>query len=281
MSGFIVMQREALDHPLLKDGERFRAWFWMLARAAWKPTPFDIGGKVITLQRGQLCGSVRQFADAWGMSKSAVDRFLSRLETETMIKTETGHGRSVITICNYAKYQDVEKDDRDSSGTPTGTAAGQQRDIKEQGNQGTIEEEAKASPSKARGKTKFVRPDWVPSAEWSAFVEMRRTIRKPMTDRAMELAVGELRKLAEDGHPPGAVLDQSTAASWQGLFPLKDQQNGRHGNNRNGASGHHGGRDNRDGFKLACDDWIDEIERSATGEAGRGGQLALGGPDTL
>src|SRR3546814_21162241 len=38
---------------------------------------------------------------------------------------------------------------------------------------------------------------------------------------------------AEDGHPPGAVLDQSIFRDWQGLFPLKDQDNGQQRQNRN------------------------------------------------
>lgn len=136
MSGFVAMQREALDHPLFRGNpERFYAWFWLVARAAWKPTPFDIGGKVITLERGQICASIRQLGEAWGMSKSAADRFITRLKTETMVEVEAGHGRLVITICNYGKYQDSEKAERDSSGTATGTAAGQQRDIKEPLNQ--------------------------------------------------------------------------------------------------------------------------------------------------
>ena len=87
------------------------------------------------------------------------------------------------------------------------------------------DEEANASPSTARGRAKFALPDWVPKDEWDAFVSMRNRIRKPMTDRAKTLAVGELAKLAEDGHPPGAVLNQSIFKSYSGLFPIKDQSN--------------------------------------------------------
>lgn len=138
MSGFIALHREAKEHHLFKgDVARFGAWFWLVSTACWKPVKFNVGGGTITLQRGQLCVSVRQLAEEWGWSKSAVERFLTRLQTETMIATEAGHGRTVITICNYEKYQDVAGGDRDGSGTATGTAAGQQRDTKEQGNKGT------------------------------------------------------------------------------------------------------------------------------------------------
>lgn len=69
-------------------------------------------------------------------------------------------------------------------------------------------------------------PEWVPQEEWKAFVAMRRSIRKPLTGRAITLAVNRLQQLAEDGHPPGAVLDQSTMSCWQKLYPLKGDDNG-------------------------------------------------------
>lgn len=138
MSGFVAMSRKMLEHPLFKgQHDRVYAWLWLIMNAAWKPVPFDINGRIVTLQRGQLCASIRHLAAEWGMSKSAVDRFITRLKTETMIETEAGHGKLIITICNYEKYQSAKDRHRDTSGTPTGTQAGHERDIKEQGNKGT------------------------------------------------------------------------------------------------------------------------------------------------
>lgn len=144
MSGFITLHREATEHPLFReDMARLGAWVWMIGKACWKPTRFDVGGKIVTLERGQFCCSVREMAKAWGWSKSAADRFIQRLSDENMViltrsktGTDSGTGRNIVTICNYSKYQDQSND----CGTPTGTAAGQQRDIKEQGNKGTKEQ---------------------------------------------------------------------------------------------------------------------------------------------
>jgi hypothetical protein len=134
VSGFVCLHRDALDHPLLKDPARLGAWVWLFTRAAWKPTPFDVNGKIITLERGQLCVSLRQLSDEWNWSKSTVERFLTRLKTETMIGTESGTGKMIITICNYAKYQDIPDEGGTASGTASGTRAGHERDTKEQGN---------------------------------------------------------------------------------------------------------------------------------------------------
>lgn len=165
MSGFIAMQREALEHPLFRGNpERFYAWFWLVARAAWKPTPFDVGGKVITLERGQLCVSRSQMADALKWSPSAVERFLSRLETEQMIGRATGQGRTIITICNYAKYQDKGEKTGQATEQPTGQRPDSDRTVKEQGNHSTIQEANASCAPKAvkRSPLKALPEDWQP-----------------------------------------------------------------------------------------------------------------------
>lgn len=66
----------------------------------------------------------------------------------------------------------------------------------------------------------FAPPDWVPLEPWNAYVEMRRTIKRPMTKWAAVLAVRTLDTLKAQGHDPSAVLNQSIFNSWQGLFPV-------------------------------------------------------------
>lgn len=53
------------------------------------------------------------------------------------------------------------------------------------------------------------------------YVKMRKFIKKPMTDHALELALNNLEKLASSEEEQIAILEQSISNSWQGLFPLK------------------------------------------------------------
>ena len=129
--GVFAVDRGVFDHPLFNENRQFsrmEAWVWLLSEAAWKPTKRQVSGKIITIDRGQLSHSVRFMADAWGWSKSAVDRFLTRLKTETMIGTDSGTGVLVVTICKYNEYQKVSLPKRDKNEPASGTAAGQQRD---------------------------------------------------------------------------------------------------------------------------------------------------------
>lgn len=132
--GVFAVDRGIWDHPELDSDEPFsrrEAWIWLISEAAWKPCRVRVGEVRVNLRRGQLAHSIRFMADKWRWSKSAVARFLDILKTGTMIGTESGTGVTVITICNYDEYQRVSLPDRDTSGTATGTAAGQQRDREE------------------------------------------------------------------------------------------------------------------------------------------------------
>jgi uncharacterized protein YdaU (DUF1376 family) len=64
-------------------------------------------------------------------------------------------------------------------------------------------------------------PDWIPADAWTAFAAMRKSIKKPLTDSAVPLAVSKLGKLRDAGNDPRAVLEQSTLNSWQGLFEVR------------------------------------------------------------
>lgn len=63
------------------------------------------------------------------------------------------------------------------------------------------------------------------------YLEMRKQIKKPMTERAVDLAIKKLYELAAvpfsdsmDNDLAIRILNQSVMNSWQGLFPLKEQK---------------------------------------------------------
>lgn len=66
------------------------------------------------------------------------------------------------------------------------------------------------------------------TALWD-FIKMRKLIKKPMTDRALKGIMNKLDTLASADAEKIAILDQSIQNSWQGVFPLKQDNGG--GNN--------------------------------------------------
>lgn len=82
-----------------------------------------------------------------------------------------------------------------------------------------------------RNNTKAAEPQYYPdkllNQAFLDFIEMRKKIRKPMTDRAVTLAMNKLKELSSasggmDNDTAIRILEQSTLNCWQGLFPLKE-----------------------------------------------------------
>lgn len=63
---------------------------------------------------------------------------------------------------------------------------------------------------------------------WPSFVEMRKKIKKPLTDKAIELTIKELEKLYPN-NPEMQIksIEQSIQRSWQGVFEINHNYSGK------------------------------------------------------
>ena len=73
-------------------------------------------------------------------------------------------------------------------------------------------------------------PDELLNQTFLDYIAMRKTMKKPMTDRAIQLAMNRLKELATpersfrmDNDLAIKILEQSIMSCWQGLFPLKEE----------------------------------------------------------
>ena len=64
-----------------------------------------------------------------------------------------------------------------------------------------------------------VLPDWIPVAEWNAWLEMRKKQKKPPTNYALSLAIKSLGGFREEGHDIAAILSRSAFKGWTDLYP--------------------------------------------------------------
>lgn len=144
MSGWIALHRNWRDceafEPRRDPMADEDAWVWMLEHTAWKPIRRTGGqGQVVTLERGQIHISDRSLATAFQWDKKRVRRFLERLELHGMIRSHRDQSGTILTICNYDKYQLAEKS--------AGPAKDQQRTTQEQGKQDSASNEAGVPPT--------------------------------------------------------------------------------------------------------------------------------------
>ncbi len=107
MSGWYRMHRGWMDHPVF-GGEEFSrrdAFQWLIQQASFRPASVHAPGGRIDLERGQLAHSLRYMAAAWKWSEPRVRRFLKATQEARIIDAAVDAGQTVITICNYDKYQ--------------------------------------------------------------------------------------------------------------------------------------------------------------------------------
>jgi len=83
---------------------------------------------------------------------------------------------------------------------------------------------ASSSTKKEKVANALVLPDWMPLETWEAFLAMRKKIKKPATDKAIELLVSKLERYKANGQDIQAVLEKSITSSWQDVFEIKERQ---------------------------------------------------------
>lgn len=66
-------------------------------------------------------------------------------------------------------------------------------------------------------------PDFIPSEAWAAYLEMRKSIKKPPTEYAVKLIFKRLAAMKQAGQNIGAVLEQSIINNWTDVYPVKRQ----------------------------------------------------------
>jgi hypothetical protein len=64
-------------------------------------------------------------------------------------------------------------------------------------------------------------PEWLPENIWNDFVELRKFIKKPMTDRAKQLMLANLQKIKDNGHDPILAINKSIANNWSDIYEPK------------------------------------------------------------
>jgi hypothetical protein len=111
MSGWIKLHRDIEDHWIFKDSEVFKRWIRLLMMANFEESKILVGGNVVTIGKGQMIFSQENIAEKWKISRQTLRTFLNHLEKDGMILRDfaqkTNHKITILTICNYSKYQDL------------------------------------------------------------------------------------------------------------------------------------------------------------------------------
>ncbi len=64
-------------------------------------------------------------------------------------------------------------------------------------------------------------PAWLSETHWKDFVEFRKFIKKPMTEKAKHLMLLKLQKIKDKGHDPILAMNTSIANNWSDIYEPK------------------------------------------------------------
>jgi len=115
MEYYIPISRRIFEHPFWCEDRvfsRFEAWLDIVQSARFEDTNQLIGNRFIEVKRGQVLVSLRFLSGRWQWSTKKVNSFLDLLIQDKMIIKETPKetGQTVITICNYDKYNFISQE---------------------------------------------------------------------------------------------------------------------------------------------------------------------------
>ena len=158
----------------------------------------------ITGDTEKLCGNERFYLKR---CQNAIDRFNEKYEESDTKKSEAGK------VAAYARWHKTE-----SEGIRAHT---------------DVCDDVPKMPTKAKAKANTKSNNNIKASETPLdraledFAKARKAMRKPLTDKARELTIRDLEKLAPgDEATQIAILNQSIQRGWQGVFPLKDDSKG-------------------------------------------------------
>lgn len=180
--------------------------------------------------------------DGWGVltSRGIQKSYLVVLKSKNRKGTEIIKEYWLLDTSDTKDYQDVIFVQKNNSILgENGNSLGENRYLLGENGNSLGQKESKVKKSKVKeskveksnSACSYYPNDDLLNQAFSDFVDMRKKIKKPMTDRAITLAMNRLKELASipfsdsmDNDLAIKILEQSTMNCWQGLFPLKEDR---------------------------------------------------------
>lgn len=173
----------------------------------------------MTIHRGEIVTSTAKLAAATGLSAKQIRRALNNLEKTGEIRRQRANKGTLIIVENYRVYQDKPSNEGKQRDTQRVTQRDSQRATTKEYKE--YKEYKNISPLTPLIETLPV--ELQPNV-WE-FVEHRKQIKAPMTELALKKMLNKLNDLS--GGDTGkciAILDQSIANGWKGIFQLDEKK---------------------------------------------------------
>lgn len=115
MEGWVLLHRRFLDWEWWNKAEMVQVFLYLLLSA----NHADQKWRGVRVKRGQLVTSVAKIASDTGLSVQTVRTCIKRLKSTGEITSKSTSAYTIITICNYSKYQDDAPDANKQNNKPS------------------------------------------------------------------------------------------------------------------------------------------------------------------
>ena len=106
--GYIKLWRKILDSGMLQNHKLLTFWVWCLLKATHKQRKVIVDFKEVELGPGQFIFGRKTAAAELSMSQQSVRTCLKTLKKMGNLSTQATNRYTVITICNWERYQSTE-----------------------------------------------------------------------------------------------------------------------------------------------------------------------------
>ena len=212
-NGWIKLHRKIIDSAVFENPKILKLWIWCLCKASHKGYESMVGNQIVALQEGQFIFGRKKASSELKIKESMVYKYIKLLEKLEMINIKSNNKFSIITIEKWAFYQ-FDNDEE------------QQQKEQQRNNKGTTKEQQRNTNKNVKNvkNVKEIIYSDIPELNEAiiAFIDYRKSIKKPMSDRAITLLLGKLNKMSNSVQEQIEILNQSILNGWQGIFPLKN-----------------------------------------------------------
>lgn len=210
-------------------------WFKLLCLAG------KMNNSGVFMMNNRVAYTDKMLATIFRMKESTVQLALQTFVQFGMVEIIDG----VITIPNWNKHQSLDayekKKQRDriyqaerraaqkalvaeSSDTSAEYKATQSADVAVSDKDKEEDKEKDKKKTKEQKKEpKIFSDDPELNQAILSFIDFRKSIKKPMTDHAVDLLIKKLNEMSPSIEDQIEIINQSIMNGWQGVFPLKDQ----------------------------------------------------------
>ena len=238
MLSYFLTSRSIYDSAIWRENPHvLKLFFYLIGNARFKVEPYKYPS--FEVKRGEVLANLAEIADdnqymesgavkKW--SRQKVSRMLHKLQDGGYIKILSDTYGTHISVTNYNTYQDPKSYRADGVGTGMEQSCelgGTGSSITKECIKGVIKETMGSKKTSKKEIPLFPDNSQEFNQAFEDFAEMRKeSLRKPLkTKQAKLLIFKKLKTLSNYEDVQIQILEQSTMNSWQGLWPIGQNNN--------------------------------------------------------